>query len=235
MSHGQHVRREPPGPAAALRHRAPGRPDRAAPGPRLHRARGPRLHRARWTCSSSPRPTPRGGRAAPTRAATPASSASLDERTLAFPSYDGNGMFLSAGNIRREPAASACSSSTSSTAIACGSTAPPASIESERPAHGHYPEAQLVVRVRVREVFPNCPRYIHQMKLVERSAFVPRARLRHAGPRLEAVGLGLRRAGRRRPGARSRALAGPGGTRHHERRSSAAGGAAPRWASASSR
>ena len=37
-----------------------------------------------------------------------------------------------------------------------------------------YPEAQFVVRVRAREVFPNCPRYIHRMRLVERSAFVPR-------------------------------------------------------------
>jgi hypothetical protein len=33
----------------------------------------------------------------------------------------------------------------------------------------------LVVRVRAREVFPNCPRYIHRMELVERSRFVPEA------------------------------------------------------------
>ena len=39
----------------------------------------------------------------------------------------------------------------------------------------HYPEAQFVVRVCVREVFPNCPRYIHRFALVERSRFVPRA------------------------------------------------------------
>jgi hypothetical protein len=37
-----------------------------------------------------------------------------------------------------------------------------------------YPEAQLIVRVAVREVFPNCPRYIHRMQRVEGSAFVPR-------------------------------------------------------------
>jgi hypothetical protein len=39
----------------------------------------------------------------------------------------------------------------------------------------HYPGAQLVVRVRATEVFPNCPRYIHRMALVERSRYVPRA------------------------------------------------------------
>ena len=36
----------------------------------------------------------------------------------------------------------------------------------------HYPEAQFVVRVRAREVFSNCPRYIHKYRLVERSRFV---------------------------------------------------------------
>ena len=31
------------------------------------------------------------------------------------------------------------------------------------------------MRVRARDVFPNCPRYIHRMELVERSRFVPHA------------------------------------------------------------
>ena len=38
-----------------------------------------------------------------------------------------------------------------------------------------YPEAQFVVRVTATEIFPNCPRYIHKMELVERSRFVPHA------------------------------------------------------------
>ena len=32
-----------------------------------------------------------------------------------------------------------------------------------------------MVVVTVREVFPNCPRYIHKFALVERSKFVPHA------------------------------------------------------------
>jgi hypothetical protein len=36
-----------------------------------------------------------------------------------------------------------------------------------------WPGAQFVVRVAVTQVFPNCPRYIHRMALVERSRFVP--------------------------------------------------------------
>jgi hypothetical protein len=38
-----------------------------------------------------------------------------------------------------------------------------------------YPEAQFVVRVRAREVFANCPRFIHKYRPVERSRFVPTA------------------------------------------------------------
>mgnify|MGYP003297463872 CR=1 FL=1 len=37
-----------------------------------------------------------------------------------------------------------------------------------------YEKAQFVVRVKATQVFPNCPRYVHRMQLVERSKFVPR-------------------------------------------------------------
>jgi hypothetical protein len=37
-----------------------------------------------------------------------------------------------------------------------------------------YGEAQFIVRVAVTHVFPNCPRYIHQYRLVERSSYVPK-------------------------------------------------------------
>ncbi len=42
------------------------------------------------------------------------------------------------------------------------------------PLLSEYPEAQFVVRVRAEEIFPNCPRYIHKMQMVERSRFVPK-------------------------------------------------------------
>src|SRR4029079_2918602 len=50
-----------------------------------------------------------------------------------------------------------------------------ATIDAQDPLMAEYPEAQFIVRVRAREVFPNCPRYIHQMKLVQRSRFVPKS------------------------------------------------------------
>jgi hypothetical protein len=49
-----------------------------------------------------------------------------------------------------------------------------ATIDEHDPMRGRYPGAQFVVRVRATQVFPNCPRYIHRMELVERSRFVPR-------------------------------------------------------------
>jgi hypothetical protein len=50
-----------------------------------------------------------------------------------------------------------------------------ASVDEADPLLAEYPEAQLVVRVSATEVFPNCPRYIHEYRLVARSRFVPRA------------------------------------------------------------
>jgi len=48
----------------------------------------------------------------------------LDERTLAFPDYDGNGMFRSLGTSASTPT-SASSSSTSSSQAGCASTGRP--------------------------------------------------------------------------------------------------------------
>jgi predicted pyridoxine 5'-phosphate oxidase superfamily flavin-nucleotide-binding protein len=96
----------------------------------------------------------------------------LDERTLAFPAYDGNGMFLTFGNLVE----------TAKVGLLF--------IDFERPnrlrVHGRatvsaddellptWAGAQLVIRVEVTEVFPNCPRYIHRMQRAERSPYVPR-------------------------------------------------------------
>jgi uncharacterized protein len=95
----------------------------------------------------------------------------VDDRTLAFPSYDGNGMFLTTGNV-----------------MECGSAGllfidfelqrrmrvdGLARITFDDPLFAKYPEAQFIVRVDVRRVYPNCPRYIHKYRLEERSQFVP--------------------------------------------------------------
>ena len=96
----------------------------------------------------------------------------VDERTLAWPNYDGNGMYLSMGNIAKNP----------HVGLLFIDFQDPgrmriegeASLHPQDPLLSEWPEAQFVVRLKVRQVFPNCPRYIHKMQMVERSAFVPR-------------------------------------------------------------
>jgi predicted pyridoxine 5'-phosphate oxidase superfamily flavin-nucleotide-binding protein len=92
----------------------------------------------------------------------------LDERTIAFPAYDGNGMFLSAGNVLVNPEVGLLFVSfETQRRLRLNGTA------SLQPDDAD-PAVLFVVHVRVREVFPNCPRYIHKYRLVERSRFVPR-------------------------------------------------------------
>ena len=96
----------------------------------------------------------------------------VDERTIAFPNYDGNGMFLSMGNISeaRQVGMLFIDFENQGRMRLNGE----ATIHFDDPLLRDLPEAQFMVRVQAREIFPNCPRYIHKMKLVERSRFVPK-------------------------------------------------------------
>jgi predicted pyridoxine 5'-phosphate oxidase superfamily flavin-nucleotide-binding protein len=96
----------------------------------------------------------------------------LDERTIALPNYDGNGMYLTWGNVLVNPEVGLLFVDWErQRRLRVNGTA---SVDEDDPLLADYPEAQFIVRVQVREVFPNCPRYIHRMQLVERSRFVPR-------------------------------------------------------------
>ena len=95
----------------------------------------------------------------------------LDETTIAFPSYDGNGMFLSAGNVRVNPRVGLLFVDFEvGTRLRLNGVA---SIDDDDPLVMTYPGARLVVRVTAREVFANCRRYVHRYRLVKRSPFVP--------------------------------------------------------------
>jgi predicted pyridoxine 5'-phosphate oxidase superfamily flavin-nucleotide-binding protein len=98
----------------------------------------------------------------------------LDEHTVAFPNYDGNGMYLSMGNLLVNPNVGMLFidfTAKRPTRLRLNGVA---SIDERDELVAEWPGAQFVVRVRATEVFPNCPRYIHRMELVERSRFVPR-------------------------------------------------------------
>jgi len=93
---------------------------------------------------------------------------------LAFPDYDGNGMFKSLGNL-------AVNANVGLLFIALhgkprrlrvnGS----AMVRADDPLLATTVDAQLIVRVTARAIFPNCPRYIPTMTLTEPSIYAPRA------------------------------------------------------------
>ena len=97
----------------------------------------------------------------------------VDPRSLAFPVYDGNGMFLSVGNLQ----------ATHQVGILFIDFETPhrlrvqgtASASDTDPLLAHYDKADLIVRVAVTRLWVNCSRYIHRYQLVRRSRFVPRS------------------------------------------------------------
>jgi predicted pyridoxine 5'-phosphate oxidase superfamily flavin-nucleotide-binding protein len=97
----------------------------------------------------------------------------VDSKTVAFPCYDGNGMFYSMGNLLGNP----------NIGMLFISFEKPhrlrlqgiASVDDNDPLLREYAEAQLVVRVTVTELFRNCPRYVHHYQKTGRSEFVPRS------------------------------------------------------------
>jgi uncharacterized protein len=96
----------------------------------------------------------------------------LDETTIAFPLYDGNGMYLTAGNLATTKKVGLLFIDFEGRKRMRLNGE--ATLSDDDPLLADYPEAQLIVRVRATEVFPNCPRYIHEYKLVQRSRFVPK-------------------------------------------------------------
>ncbi len=99
----------------------------------------------------------------------------LDEQTVAFPNYDGNGMYRSMGNVLVNHHVGMLFIDFVSERPSRLRLNGTATIDEHDVLNDAYPEAQFIVRVRASEVFPNCPRYIHRLSLVERSRFVPRA------------------------------------------------------------
>ncbi len=97
----------------------------------------------------------------------------LDERTLVFPDYDGNGMYRSWGNILVNPHVGLLFINFENPKrIRVNGTA---QISADDPLRAEYPGSVFIIRLTAEKIFPACPRYIHKMQLVELSAYVPKA------------------------------------------------------------
>lgn len=96
----------------------------------------------------------------------------VDGHTLAFPDYDGNGMYRSWGNVLVNPNIGLLFIDfENAERIRVNGTA---QISSDDSLCTEYPGAVFIVRVTADKIFPNCPRYIHKMQLVEYSVYAPR-------------------------------------------------------------
>ncbi|MGI9289192.1 MAG: pyridoxamine 5'-phosphate oxidase family protein [Pseudomonadales bacterium] len=95
----------------------------------------------------------------------------VDPKTFVFPHYDGNGMFLSMGNV----------TTTAKIGLLFIDFETPhrvrlqatATAFTDDPMMEQFPGANLVVRATVDSVFVNCGRYIHKHQRMATSKFVP--------------------------------------------------------------
>jgi uncharacterized protein len=97
----------------------------------------------------------------------------VDRKTIAFPSYNGNGMFLSMGNIiaNHKVGMLFMDFETPHRVRLHGI----ASVDRNDPLLAEFQGAELIIRVAVTETFINCPRYIHQYQRVQTSKYAPQA------------------------------------------------------------
>ena len=91
---------------------------------------------------------------------------------LAFPDYDGNGMYRSLGNVLVNPRVGLLFVDFERPRRLRVNGA--ARVASDDPLLSEFPGAVFVVRVEAETIFPNCPRYLHKMAMVEPSAYAPR-------------------------------------------------------------
>jgi len=96
----------------------------------------------------------------------------LDDQTLAIPDYDGNGQYRSWGNVRVNAQVGLLfvDFETPKRLRVNGT----AVVSPNDPLLSEFPGAVFIVRMTAHRIFPNCPRYIHKMQLVEESVYSPR-------------------------------------------------------------
>lgn len=96
----------------------------------------------------------------------------VDARTLALPDYDGNGMYRSWGNVLANPHVGLLFIDFESPKRLRVNGR--ARVAADDPLRAELPGCVFVIRIEVERIFPNCPRYLHRMQLLEHSVHAPR-------------------------------------------------------------
>jgi predicted pyridoxine 5'-phosphate oxidase superfamily flavin-nucleotide-binding protein len=99
---------------------------------------------------------------------------------IIFPDYDGNRMYKSLGNITQNPDVGLLfmrfgAEEGQGALYLRVRVSGKATVHDEHEALASYPGAKRIVEVAVTHVFPNCPRYIPHMEMVEPSRHIPKA------------------------------------------------------------
>ena len=95
----------------------------------------------------------------------------IDDKTLIFPSYDGNGMFMSMGNIAETAKIGMLFINFETPhRVRVQATA---ALTTDAEHLAHFPGADFVVCATVDAAFLNCGRYIHKHERVATSRYVP--------------------------------------------------------------
>jgi predicted pyridoxine 5'-phosphate oxidase superfamily flavin-nucleotide-binding protein len=95
----------------------------------------------------------------------------LSPHELAWPDYDGNGQFRSLGNLLVNPGAGLLFVDWERPSRLRVNGV--ATVSAEDVLRTSWEGAQQVVRLAVKQVFPNCPRYLPRMHVVEPSPYNP--------------------------------------------------------------
>lgn len=100
---------------------------------------------------------------------------------LVFPDYDGNGMFRSLGNIRTNPHVGLLfiAMEDKPKRLRVNGTA---EFVLDDPLRARFEGAQGIVRVTPTDIFPNCPRNIPHLQMVEASPYIPRSGIERVEP-----------------------------------------------------
>ncbi|MGE0829739.1 MAG: pyridoxamine 5'-phosphate oxidase family protein [Hyphomonadaceae bacterium] len=93
---------------------------------------------------------------------------------IVFPDYDGNGMFRSLGNIQANPNVALLFIALSETPKRLRINGR-AVLSFDDPMMAEFAGAQALVKVTPEHIFPNCPRYIHDLGAGAHSPYTPKA------------------------------------------------------------